>query len=74
MLSGAIAAALGVLAADFRWGPQARRSRALKKLDAAANALRNSGDPFAWLLVKLTAAVAREIVESSLRPYLSSCL
>lgn len=62
-----IGAALGVVAADFRWGNEDRREVALDKLRIAANAMRNLADPYSWLLMKLASEVAREMVDSSLR-------
>lgn len=64
---GQIASALGVLASSFRWPDEARVDLALEKLDQAAPALRNLVDPYAWLLVRLSAAVARDARDKSLR-------
>lgn len=62
-----VAAALAIVAADFRWGDERRRPAALSKLSAAARAMRYLADPYSWLMIKLTSAVAREMVAASLR-------
>lgn len=62
-----VAAALAIVAADFRWGDEDRRQPALDKLRAASQAMRYLADPYSWLLIKLVAEVAGEMVASSLR-------
>ena len=62
-----IASALGVVAAEMRWGGGRRTTKALEKLGAAARAVMMVADPYEWLLVKLSAEVAEAAVAHSLR-------
>jgi DEAD/DEAH box helicase len=62
-----VAAALGVVAGEFRWGGGRRTSQALAKLRAAASVAMMVADPYEWLLLKLAAETAEASVGASLR-------
>jgi hypothetical protein len=62
-----MASALGVIAAELRWGSGRRTADALAKLRAAASASLPISDAFEWLLVKLAAETAAVAVATSLR-------
>ena len=62
-----IAGALGVLAAEMRWGQERRASNALEKLRLAAPAAITVADPYEWLLLKLTAEAASAAMATALR-------
>lgn len=66
-----VAASLGVIAADFRWGAEPRKARALVTIDAAAKAMRAIADPVTWLTLRLAADVVHKMTDRSLRPYLN---
>lgn len=67
VLSTEVASSLAVLAADVRWGDETRGEVAIRKLDACARALRSFGQPYPWLLAKLSAQVAAQTMRTSLR-------
>lgn len=62
-----VASALGVVAAELRWGGSRRTSQALEKLRAAAAAAITVADPYEWLLLRLSSEAASEVVSTSLR-------
>lgn len=62
-----VAAALGVVAAEFRWGGGRRTQQAIAKLHAAASAAVPVADPYEWLLLKLAAETAEATIAASLR-------
>jgi hypothetical protein len=70
-VSRELASALGVIAAEFRWGGGRRLSAALAKLDAVADVLMSFADEYEWLLTKLASEAARSAVASSLRAPIS---
>ena len=67
LVVGEVAAALGVVAGEFRWGGGRRTSQALAKLRAAASVAMMVADPYEWLLLKLAAETAEASVGASLR-------
>ncbi len=66
-ISSEVAAAMGILCAELRWGGQRRASRALAKLRAAASAMMPFADPYGWLVLRLVAEVADQALSQSLR-------
>ncbi len=67
LVIGEVSAALGVVAAEFRWGGGRRTTQALAKLRAAASVAMMIADPYEWLLLKLSAETAEASVSASLR-------
>lgn len=61
------AAALGIVAGEFRWGGGRRTTRALAKLRAAASVAMMVSDPYEWLLLKLVTETAEASLGTSLR-------
>lgn len=59
---------IGVVCTYFQTGNAARVDRALSKLDGLSDTFLLGRDTFSFLLAKLTAAAARQFVESSLWP------
>lgn len=64
---GEVAAALGVVAGEFRWGGGRRTGQALAKLRAAASVVMMIADPYEWLLLKLAAETAEASIGTALR-------
>jgi hypothetical protein len=71
LMARQVAASLGVLSANARWGDEQRVERALEKLRVAAGAAAYFGDSYLWLSLKLVAEVAAEAVANGLRPQLA---
>lgn len=67
LVVGEVAAALGVVAGEFRWGGGRRTAQALAKLRAAASVAIMISDPYEWLLLKLVAETAEASISASLR-------
>jgi hypothetical protein len=67
LVVGEVAAALGVVAGEFRWGGGRRTAQALAKLHAAASVAMMISDPYEWLLLKLVAETAEASIGASLR-------
>jgi len=61
--------ALGVFAAEMRWGDETRTERAVSKLSAGSRLLLHGVDPYSWLLSKLCAGVAETYRRSTMRRY-----
>lgn len=66
-LSAELAAALGVLSAEVRWGGVPRLEAALEKLRALSNFQLLGEQPDAWLLSHLIAEVGRRYATTSVR-------
>jgi hypothetical protein len=62
-----ITSSLGVVAASLRWEPDERLSEALEILELTPSAAMHLADPFAWLLLRLTADSAAIVAATSLR-------
>ncbi len=65
------ASALGILCAAMRWGNEARFDMALDKLSSIAKVLIHGNTPYSWLLARLSAEVASNYWDSSLRNHLT---
>ena len=70
LVVGSTLSALGVLAAEMRWGDERRVDKAIAKLLAVSKLLLHSDDPYSWLLAKMCAMVSSTYVDSSLRRHL----
>jgi hypothetical protein len=62
-----IVRALGVLAAEMRWGDEARTDQAVSKLSAASRLLLHGGDPYSWFLARLCAEIGDVYSRSTMR-------
>jgi len=67
LVIGSTLSAMGVLAAEIRWGDEERSQQALDKLNSISKLLLHSDDPYAWLLSKLCTMVGETYIKKSFR-------
>ena len=67
LVVSSILSALGVIAAQMRWGDEDRVEKALAKLRAVAKLLLHSDDFYSWLLAELCAGVSETYTATALR-------